>query len=547
MSDEIRISDVGNENLIEDIRRTGEVYAYDESVAMVDWKRDADLRTDATRPMWEVYLDGTSTTGRLLHSTGIDDISRYIIGGKLILTIGEPGTFSFTITPHHILYAEIVPYKSTVTVYQEGVELFRGRVTGYTTDIQRQRQVECEGDLSYLEDIQISTESIKREDKKLSKMFEYFVNLYNEKGKLSKDDVRYIAPGEVSIAKANYNVEAYKWITPEDKEYKDVRSYIDEFIECFGGYLRTKRYDDGLVHLEYISGYTEVNDQTITYGENLVELSVSSEYDDLFTIMVAVGEEYDDDDGKKITPRINKIAEFTDSSVAGVTIHHPKSSHTLVWNEGLETYGRIIRAQSFSGIRNNSELKNRSLAFFRETIIGYLGNFSVKFVDRHWLDPAYSPVYLGQKVRIISAPHGIDTKDQPLTCMKIEYDFDNPDSVSAEFDIPFQPLADTFTAKYRQEQKRQEKKTSKAGGGAKKANADNEKQGKQLTDLDQALEDAKDWWEKIRQSLQKQINDLGGNSNSGSGNNNDPDKDKDNKQPEEKKGNSVTEPDDKKG
>ena len=358
MSSEIRISDAGNENLIEDIRREGVVYAYDESIAMVDWKRDSDLRTDPSRPMWEVYLDGTSTTGRLLHSTGVDDSSRYVIGGRLSLAISEPGSFSFTITPHHILYDEIIPYHSTVTVYQEGVELFRGRVTSYTTDIQRQRQVECEGDLSYLADIQISSNSIERDEKKLSKMFEYFVNLYNTKGELSAGDIRYIAPGEVSISKADYNVEAYKWITPDDKDYKDVREYIDEFIDCFGGYLRTKRYADGLVHLEYISGYTEVNNQTITYGENLLELSISSEFDDLFTVMIVSAEEFTDGNGNKSNPKINKIAAFTDSTVCGATIRHTASTHTLVWEEGLATYGRIIREQSFSGIRNANELKN---------------------------------------------------------------------------------------------------------------------------------------------------------------------------------------------
>lgn len=521
MSNTIQLSDAGNENLIEDIRRTGVVYAYDESVAMVDYKRDLDVIPDPTRPMWEIYMDGTYMTGRLLHSTGIDDSSRYIINGKLTLQIGEPGSFSFTITPHHMLYDEITPYKTTLTVYQEGVELFRGRVTGYTTDIERQRQVECEGDLSYLTDVQIYSKSISRDDQKLSKMFKYFINLYNEHGGLKKGDARYLAPGDVTISKANYEVDAYKWLPPDDKEYKDVREYIDEFIDCFGGYLRTKRYDDGLVHVEYISGYTESNDQCITYGENLLELNIDSKIDNLTTILVVQGEEYTPDDEKKVTPKITSLGNFEDSSFSGITITHNNKANRLIWKEGLETYGKIIRAQSFSGIKNDSELKSRSISFFRETVIGYLGNYSLKFVDRHWLDPSYKPVYLGQKVRIISAPHNIDTKDMPLTCMKIEYDLANPDSVSAEFDIPFQPLADTFTAKYKQERKRQEKKASKAGGGAKKANDDNEKQEKDLLGIKDTAEKFKQEYDKKVVELMGYINRLlgrGSSNSSGSGN-----------------------------
>ena len=523
MIQQLIISDAGNENLIEDIQRSGTVYAYDESVAMVDYKRDLNVIPDPSRPMWEVYIDGTYETGRILHSTGVDDSSRYIIGAKLSLEIGEPGTFSFTITPHHILYNEITPYRTTVVVYQEGVELFRGRVTGYTTDINRQRQVDCEGDLSYLSDVQISSGSIEREDTSLSDMFKNLINLYNKNGDLKEGDARYLAPGEVSIAKADYNVEAYKWIQPDDKNYKDVREYIDEFIDCFGGYLRTKRYEDGLVHVEYISGYTEVNEQRIVYGENLLEFSIDSKLDDLLTVMVVEGEEYTPDGEKKVTPKITSLGSFEDTSLYGATIIHENKGKSLVWKEGLETYGKIIRAQSFSGVKNDNELKSRAVSFFRETIIGYLGNYSLKFVDRHWLDPlSYRPVYLGQKVKIVSAPHEIDTSDMPLTCMKIEYDLSDSSSVSATFDIPFQPLADTFVSKYKQERKQQRKKTSKAGGGAKKANQVNEGQDRDLEGIHKQYEETKKEMQRMWRELYGQKNSSGGGGGGGGGDDNPP-------------------------
>lgn len=478
MSETIILSDRGNENLIEDIRKSGINYAYDESLAIADYKRDADIIPDPTQPMWEVYMDGTRTTGRLLHMTGIDDSSRYILNGKLSLEVGEAGSFSFSITPHHTLYDVITPYKTTVTVYQEGVELFRGRVTGYTTDIQRQRNVTCEGDLSYLSDIVFPNSEISLKNRKLSAAFGYFIQLYNKFGKFEEGDARYLLPGDVTIGKESYTVKISEWIgTDKNKtEFTDSRALIDEFISTFGGYLRTKRYEDGFVHLEYISGYTDVNDQVIAYGSNLQELTIDSKLEDLFTVLVPLGDGFTSDDSLTI----GAAATETDDTVRGATLSHKKGSkwnnNELIWDEGVALYGRIIRQESFNGIANVSELYSRAKAYFRECIASHLGNFTVKAVDMHFADPSYRPIYLGQKVRIVSPPHGIDTADQMLTCMKVEYDLTSPEATLYEFDVPFQPLTDTFRSKYKKRQKQQERQTSKAKSSAKKANKKNKSQ-----------------------------------------------------------------------
>ena len=479
MSETILISDRGNADLVSTLHRYGAVYAYDESIAMSDYNRDLNVIPDPTQPQWEVYIDGTRTTGKLLHMTGIDDSSHFILDGRLSLEIGEAGSFSFNITPHHAYYDEITPYKTTVNVYQEGVELFRGRVTGFATDVNQQRQVECEGDLSYLGDVVFPDSEISLRDRKLADAFGYFVQLYNKFGELKPGDPRYLVPGDVSIAKANYNVKISEWLGTEKSEtnFTDARSLIDEFIETFGGYLRTKRQEDGLVALEYISGYTDVNDQVLSYGSNLLELSIDSKPNDLFTVLIPLGDS-DEEENEAIT--VSRADTIRNTAVANATIVHTKGSkwknRELVWEEGVALYGRIIRQESFAGITSSKELLSRSMAFFRESIASHLGNYTIKAVDQHYLNPSYRPIYLGQKVRIVSALHGIDTEDQPLTCMKIEYDLSNPETISCEFDIPFQPLKDTFTAKYKAGQSEQDSEIENAKKSAKKANKRNKAQ-----------------------------------------------------------------------
>ena len=504
MSETILISDRGNTNLIEDFRRSRAVYAYDESIAMADYKRDSDVIPDPSQPTWEVYIDGTRTTGKLLHMTGIDDSSRYVLSAQLSLQVGEAGSFSFTITPNHILYDEITPYKTTVNVYQEGVELFRGRVTGYSTDIERQRQVECEGDLAYLSDVIFPNSEISTKDRTLAAAFGYFVQLYNKFGELKPGDTRYLVPGDVSISKANYTVKVSEWIGTEKSatEFTDARSLIDEFIETFGGYLRTKRKEDGYVYLEYISGYTDVNDQTIAYGSNLLEFSIESKPDDLFTVLVPLGDS-DEEQDEAIT--IARVNTKRDSSVKNATLVHNKVSgwkgRELVWEEGVKLYGRIVKQETFNGITSSSELMSRSMAYFRECIAGHLGNYTLKAVDQHFLDPANRPIYLGQKVRIVSALHGIDTADQPLTCMKIDYDLSNPETVSCEFDIPFQPLTNTFTSKYKQQQEEQDRELDEAKQSVKKAHKKNGKQDGEIEGVQNEVDEHDDLLDSIIDGL----------------------------------------------
>ena len=132
-------------------------YIVDDNDILKEQKRDTDLGEmgyDETRPLWEVYIDGYygSSNKKLIHRSGIDDTTRLILNPTLELTINDPGSFSFTILPNHLYYNKIEPMYTDIFVYSEGVELFRGRVTNYTIDINRQKNVTCEGDLGYLSD-----------------------------------------------------------------------------------------------------------------------------------------------------------------------------------------------------------------------------------------------------------------------------------------------------------------------------------------------------------------------------------------------------------
>ena len=67
-----------------------------------------------------------------------------IISPKLTTEINKTGTFDFTIPIQNTNYNNIKKLKSIITIYQDGEEIWRGRVLNDKLDFYNRKQVECE-------------------------------------------------------------------------------------------------------------------------------------------------------------------------------------------------------------------------------------------------------------------------------------------------------------------------------------------------------------------------------------------------------------------
>ena len=67
---------------------------------------------------------------------------------------------------------------------------------------------------------------------------------------------------------------------------------LEDLLDSFGGYFRV-RYDDqnGISYLDWLDKYYEEtpNSQSIEVAKNLIDLSGTTEVDNLFTIVVPIG------------------------------------------------------------------------------------------------------------------------------------------------------------------------------------------------------------------------------------------------------------------
>ena len=98
---------------------------------------------------YEIYLyNENATRSRIASSDNNPGILNPIIEKE----VNTSGTLSFTVLPTHPKCDEFYRFKSRLDVIINGQVIFRGRITSITEDFYKQKSIECEGALGYLND-----------------------------------------------------------------------------------------------------------------------------------------------------------------------------------------------------------------------------------------------------------------------------------------------------------------------------------------------------------------------------------------------------------
>lgn len=410
--------------------------------------------------MFRVYADGN-----LIYFPVKDDL--VILSPKLSLEMGKAGSFQFGLPPTNPYYSSLRKIKTIITVEYDDVEIFRGRILTMNRGFNNVYQVQCEGDLAYLVD------TVQKGVKYKGKTHALFRKIIDNHNSRVQDNNKKFTVGEITvddrdviISGSSEKIEEYEtkkfkyeqivldsivddWVTTFD--------YIqDTIIEYCGGYLRTRRVGN-TTYIDLLKEYDTNTSQTIEFGKNLIDLSQEVKTDDLYTVMIPLG---DDNltikkiDGSKINTYGGRIKKVDDE---------------LIDVSGVEVFGRIIKTQVFDNVNNVDTLYSdavRMLLNHENMPV----TITAKAVDFHLLDSAEDPIYVGNKVKIKSIPHDIlDT----LTCTKVEYDLSNHANDTYTFGNPKQ----TMTQRYKKDKdksKKNSRSSSSRGGGAAGAAASEE-------------------------------------------------------------------------
>lgn len=344
---------------------------------------------------YTIYADG-----ELLHSSDTEDASRIALEPKLHLDIEGAGSLSFVLPPGHALHGKIKRLKSIVAVEQDGVELFRGRVIDREGDIFNQLNVACEGEKTFLLDSLYEADVFNGSAHEL---FRKIINNHNSQ----VDEYKRFAIGEITVAADQISDD--EGLRVETRKFHDTSSVIDErLVGVYGGYLRTRKVGN-VRYIDWVKEYGDINTQEIKFAVNLLDLKDKINAEDVFTVLIPLGYSEMGSDGSYTDPvnisSVNNGVKYIQD------------------NDAISLYGKIWRTKTWGQTKDPSKLLEKAREYLKTGIA--FQTLTLKAIDMHIIDDDISSIKIGDKVHIVSDPHGVDLV---MVCSKITVDLVDPEN-----------------------------------------------------------------------------------------------------------------------
>ena len=340
--------------------------------------------------MFSIYADG-----QMLYSTDVSDPAFSVSAPTVEQSVNKAGSLTFTIFPNHPLYDKLNKLTTIMDVYQDADLIFRGRVLGTETDIYRQKKVTCEGNYAFFVD------SVLPKSSYTETVSTYFTRLI-ENHNSQVEPTKQFAVGQITVTDKD-TVDTF-----ELTDCQNTRDIFQNFLlSNHGGFIRT-RYENEIQYVDYIQDYGPVSDQNIEFGINMIDFSEKIDADDIFTVLMPVGDE--------------------GLTIAGVDDAHPTAFIELP--VPLAKYGRIVRGVTFSEAKTQADLLERALEYVEDNYRDYPAIFTLTAIDMRLLGYSYTYLTVGKRIGILFPQQQLNISP---VCTSISYNLENPDNSTYEF------------------------------------------------------------------------------------------------------------------
>jgi phage minor structural protein len=335
----------------------------------------------------------------ILHDTRVEELK--VLNPKCSLKLNTSGELSFDVLPNHPYYNAFNKLKSEISLFQDGLWLFSGRVLNDEKDMSNIKHIQCEGELSYLLDSNqrvAEYHDISVED--------YFTTLINNHN-LMVESAKQFTVGSVTVTDPNDSL--YRFSNYENTW----NSIQDKLVDRLGGYIRTQHSDNGNKIIDYVEDYENINSQTIDFGKNLLTLKRTSKGENIATAIIPLGAkiETEDENGNE-----SEIEER-------LTISEVNNGIDYVFDQqAVDLYGWIYDTVVFDDVTIAGNLLTKGQQELQRRILLDI-NLELTAIDLHLLDVNIEKIKLGDKIRVISPPHNID---EFMLVSAISIDIANP-------------------------------------------------------------------------------------------------------------------------
>lgn len=362
--------------------------------------------------MYAIYADN-----ELLYAPDMANLGYIVTDAQLTTEINKAGSLEFTIpvtNPNYNAYSKL---KSIIRLEQDGTEIWRGRVLDDTKDTDLNKDVMCEGELAFLNDMNVR----KYDYSSGISVVDYFNWVMNYYGGASS--YRSIKAGNVTVPNTTLKIKM------DEATNTCLNELSSNLVGAIGGYLRLRRSNDQS-YLDYIDAYSQTSNQVIEFGSNILSIEEYIDASDVYTVIIPFGKQ--DDNGNRVNiTSVNNGSDFIESS------------------QGASLFGRIDRSVVWDDVTDPNVLKQQAQSVLNSAI-EMATTITISAVDLHLIDVNTDAIQLGDWVRVISPPHGIDSD---FLCSKVVINLQNPDQSQYTFGLAFDALTDKQVATNKQTRK----------------------------------------------------------------------------------------------
>lgn len=331
--------------------------------------------------MYKIKLkQNNSTTIYTLHDTSTNDLM--LLNPKLSLTLNKTGTLTFSVPVAHPYYDKIAKMQCEISVYKGSKTIYVGRPLTSEEDFYKTSSVTCEGILAYLID------SVQRPYSFTGNIKDFLSGIITNHNS-QVDSYKQFVLGVCDVADSN------NYINRSDSGYTDSLTTINnKLINSHSGYISV-RYSGSTRYIDYKAQSGKENTQIIRFGDNLLDLNKYIKSENLVTAIIPLGAETEEaginDTKKRLTiESVNNGKDY------------------LVDETAVKQFGLIYKPIEFDDITEPANLKAKGQKYLNENKNLSL-TIELSAVDLSVIDVNIEAFSLGDRVRVISKPHALDS------------------------------------------------------------------------------------------------------------------------------------------
>lgn len=294
-----------------------------------------------------------------------------IISGTLTDEINSVSALEFTLPPSNDMAGQITPHASIIRLESDGTEIFRGAANSVSKNFRGDTVVSCDGMIALMADV--IKDPFTASSYEIEGYVAAIVKNYNDG--VTAD--RAIKVGQIA------GFEGQTFSVSHSTECKNIFELLKELRSEKGGYIWAS-YIGGDVYINYTSTIGRRNSQQIAFGSNLVNIEDQLEVGTLVTRVWPLGNE-------------------------GLTIASVNDGKAYLQNTDVELrYGRVDKTIQVDS-DDPAVVKSYGQAYL--TRYAAMNNtITLTAIDLHHLDKTISSFEVGDAVRVLSPPHGIDAE-----------------------------------------------------------------------------------------------------------------------------------------